>query len=357
MARLGQVPGIFTKVVVGCAALRYRLDKNLSPWRYGFPMALTIVVRSGDSESPPTISFDAPRIVIGRGEGCEVRLPDPSVSHRHASIRQRGTEYIVVDEGSTNGTFVGPVRLSPQASRVIKHGDQLRVGRVWLEIRIEHVPASPDAGLATKEIALGLVASALKAQGQESDLKVSVVSGPDQGVELVLDRRKKRHLVGRGKEASLQLSDVDASRRHVELERRGDRIEVRDLGSKNGSLLDGERIPKGKRAIWKPGQILKLGGNELTYEDPVASALVELEAVEDELLDPLEPPEPPNHEAAATPQGSEPTRALPLDERPQRISKQSGRPTWLSADVLVAGFALVVLALSVVGLVWLFGGP
>ena len=75
-------------------------------------MALTVVVRSGDHPTPLKISLDAPRIVIGRGDGCEIRLPDPSVSHRHASIRQRGSDYVVVDEGSTNGTFVGPVRLS-----------------------------------------------------------------------------------------------------------------------------------------------------------------------------------------------------------------------------------------------------
>ena len=69
-------------------------------------MALTVVVRSGDHPHPLKISLDAPRIVIGRGEGCEIRLPDPSVSHRHASIRQRGSDYVVVDEGSTNGTWV-----------------------------------------------------------------------------------------------------------------------------------------------------------------------------------------------------------------------------------------------------------
>ncbi len=88
-------------------------------------MALTVVVRSGDLKSQATITFDAPRIVIGRGEGCEIRLPDPSVSHRHASIRQRGTDYVVIDEGSSNGTFVGPVRLSPQAPRVVRSGDLL----------------------------------------------------------------------------------------------------------------------------------------------------------------------------------------------------------------------------------------
>src|SRR5262249_5035608 len=85
------------------------------------PMALTIVIRSGDTRTRAQITFDAPRVVIGRGDGCEVRLPDPSVSHRHASIRQRGSEYVLIDEGSSNGTFVGPVRLSAQAPRVIRH--------------------------------------------------------------------------------------------------------------------------------------------------------------------------------------------------------------------------------------------
>src|SRR6187551_2095078 len=111
-------------------------------------MALTVVVRSGDHPTPLKISLDAPRIVIGRGDGCEVRLPDASVSHRHASIRQRGADYIVLDEGSTNGTFVGPVRLSPQAPRVLINGDLIRIGRVWLEIVIEQVPPTQNAPMA-----------------------------------------------------------------------------------------------------------------------------------------------------------------------------------------------------------------
>src|ERR1043165_1887230 len=103
-------------------------------------MSLTVVIRSGEGQTPGAIPFDAPRVVIGRGEGCEVRLPDPSVSHRHASLRQRGTDYVVMDEGSSNGTFVGPVRLSPQAPRMVRSGDLVRVGRIWLELRIKPVP-------------------------------------------------------------------------------------------------------------------------------------------------------------------------------------------------------------------------
>jgi predicted component of type VI protein secretion system len=107
-------------------------------------MALKVLIRSGDLKTPPSITFDAPRIVVGRGEGSEVRLPDPSVSHRHASIRQRGTDYVIVDEGSTNGTFVGGVRLSPQAPRVVRSGELVRVGRVWLELEIEQALATAN---------------------------------------------------------------------------------------------------------------------------------------------------------------------------------------------------------------------
>src|SRR6187401_1377826 len=128
-------------------------------------MALKVLIRSGDLKAPASIVFDAPRIVIGRGEGSEVRLPDPSVSHRHASIRQRGTDYVIVDEGSTNGTFVGPVRLSPQAPRVVRPGDLVRVGRIWLELKIEQAVPTQNPQQSTREIALSLVQSALSAQG------------------------------------------------------------------------------------------------------------------------------------------------------------------------------------------------
>jgi pSer/pThr/pTyr-binding forkhead associated (FHA) protein len=65
-------------------------------------MALTVTVLSGKNKASEALrlTFDAPRIVIGRSDGCEVRLPDPSVSARHASIRSRGSEYLLVDENS-----------------------------------------------------------------------------------------------------------------------------------------------------------------------------------------------------------------------------------------------------------------
>jgi pSer/pThr/pTyr-binding forkhead associated (FHA) protein len=326
-------------------------------------MALTIVVRSGDTSSPPQVSFDAPRIVIGRGDGCEVRLPDPSVSHRHASIRQRGTDYIVLDEGSTNGTFVGPVRLSPQAPRVLKSGDLIRVGRIWLEVRIEQAAITQNPQLATKEIALMLVAEALAAQGENVAAELCVTEGPDAGRSLKVREFEHAYVIGRGAECDLSLNDSDTSRRHVEVMRRGEQLYVRDLGSKNGSTLADASLDSKTPRVWPKSALLGLGSTRLTYQDPILDALQELEHSADERMADDESIDPPNVTAGspeATPElrsespSAAVSRQAPVVAAPQR-ERTSGRGRGvLTTDLLVAALALVVLALSALGLFWLF---
>ena len=150
-------------------------------------MAVTIVVLSGSASGAPELSLtlDAPRLVIGRGEGCEVRLPDASVSHRHASLRQRGGEYMLFDEGSRNGTFLGPVRLPPQTPRAVRSGERLRVGRVWLEVRIEPAIVKGNPAAAAKALALALVARGLAAQGLDypaAEALAEIESSPDEAL-------------------------------------------------------------------------------------------------------------------------------------------------------------------------------
>lgn len=150
-------------------------------------MAVTIVVLSGSASGAPELSLtlDAPRLVIGRGEGCEVRLPDASVSHRHASLRQRGGEYMLFDEGSRNGTYLGQVRLPPQTPRAVRSGERLRVGRVWLEVRIEHAIVTGSTAAAAKELALALVARGMAAQGIEgsaAEALAEIESSPDEAL-------------------------------------------------------------------------------------------------------------------------------------------------------------------------------
>jgi len=64
-------------------------------------------------------------LVLGRGEDCEIRINDHSVSRKHARIEPSGDGYYVVDLKSTNGTFVNDV---PSAMATLKDGDYLRIG-------------------------------------------------------------------------------------------------------------------------------------------------------------------------------------------------------------------------------------
>jgi pSer/pThr/pTyr-binding forkhead associated (FHA) protein len=320
-------------------------------------MALRVLIRSGDLESPASITFDAPRIVVGRGEGSEVRLPDPSVSHRHASIRQRGAVYVIVDEGSTNGTFVGGVRLSPHAPRVVRSGELVRVGRVWLELELEQALATANPQATTREIALRLVHSALVAQGEHVRARVTVTNGGDRGKELLLADFEKVYVIGRAPDADLSIGDKDASRRHVEVVRRGDAICVRELGSKNGSSLGKKKLEAGKETPWLAGVTLHIGDTELALEDPLVAALAELEASADETMRPDEIVEPPV--GVAEPEGPAPEPAprgpaAPIADVPKRAPggparRRSGLRT---TDIVVALLALTVLALSLLGLAW-----
>ena len=66
---------------------------------------------------------------IGRLAECDVVLADDSVSRRHAEVRRQGSEIVVVDLGSTNGTKVNGERVG---ERVLDDGDVVTVGNVSL---------------------------------------------------------------------------------------------------------------------------------------------------------------------------------------------------------------------------------
>jgi predicted Zn finger-like uncharacterized protein len=52
-----------------------------------------------------------PRVVLGRGNDCDIQLQDSEVSRRHAMLEIHGDEAVVTDLGSTNGTYVEAVRI------------------------------------------------------------------------------------------------------------------------------------------------------------------------------------------------------------------------------------------------------
>ncbi|WP_198588439.1 FtsK/SpoIIIE domain-containing protein [Geodermatophilus chilensis] len=98
-----------------------------------------------------------------------------------------------------------------------------------------------------------------------SALELHVVGGPDAGTAVPLDRG--RHVVGRGGDATVRLTDPDISRRHVLVEVGAGDLTVRDLGSSNGSDLDGAPLDEQPRP-WPSGAPLRLGASTLRTTGP-----------------------------------------------------------------------------------------
>jgi Protein of unknown function (DUF3662)/FHA domain len=78
--------------------------------------------------------LDEGRAVIGRSKDCDIQIPDPNVSRRHAEVRQEGAAYWVVDLDSTNGTEVNG---RPQKRAKLRQGDRITLGSTELVFRRE----------------------------------------------------------------------------------------------------------------------------------------------------------------------------------------------------------------------------
>jgi pSer/pThr/pTyr-binding forkhead associated (FHA) protein len=335
-------------------------------------MPITIIVRHGAGDDR-RLTFDGmQRVVIGRGPGSDVRLPDASVSHRHASLRGQGNDFALVDEGSTNGTYVGSVRIAPRTSRLVRSGDTVRVGRVALELRIDQSPVTRDVAAATRDIALALVSQAMAAMGTDRTPKVRVVEGRDQGAVLAIAEEDRPYVIGRAPHCDLVLEDPDSSREHIAVAARGGAVFLRDKAAKNGTFVGDVRLPDDREVVWRTAIMVRIGRTVLALEDPVSQALAALERAEDEPVPMDEAPAPPvsapvdTPAVAGGPAVTPPSAAvdgstLEVRTRPASVASRGSlhmksRTRWSVADLLVMAAALSVLALSLAGLVWLLRG-
>jgi predicted component of type VI protein secretion system len=73
--------------------------------------------------------------LIGRGRDCDLRLGSSAISRHHCLIRVRGDEALVLDLGSSNGTFLNGRRVRSQAP--LHSGDQLLVGSFAFTVEVD----------------------------------------------------------------------------------------------------------------------------------------------------------------------------------------------------------------------------
>lgn len=221
---------------------------------------------------------DAHSTFIGRSENAHIPLfGDPSIAPMHACIVRGGGRYRLVDGGSPVGIGVNGIRV-PEA--FLNHGDVINVGSYSLRFMMRGAPSIAPRPVdaprpSASPVAMGPIPGMQPiSQPPQSQPATAVVQAPtSSGLSLVaLDGpiTGQRFEIGLtelvlGREApGVTLSfDPSASRRHASLQLTLGGVLVRDLGSTNGTLLNGVRI---QEATAKPGDTVRIGSTTFRIE-------------------------------------------------------------------------------------------
>jgi hypothetical protein len=219
--------------------------------------------------------FKQESIIIGRDDGADVLIDNPSVSRRHAEIRLSDDGWVVEDLGSSNGTFVRGSKI--QGPHALGLGDEVGFGTfsiVFGKALGEGEHAAPAATSApprpstvttqgTMHINPHEVRELLAESGRKRRAHLLWESGGRQGTHYLSDAPAV--LIGTDDLCDLQVPK--APKHHVLVVHGKTGCDVRYLGL-FGSMRVGGRSTK--RAKLKNGDVVESGGLTLTFMDEVA---------------------------------------------------------------------------------------
>ncbi|MCQ4204110.1 FHA domain-containing protein [Streptomyces coelicoflavus] len=248
---------------------------------------------------------------LGRDPQGELVFDDARVSWRHATISFNGRSWVVEDHGSTNGTFVHGQRVQQMD---LGAGTVLNLGNATDGPRVSLTGAQAPAGApqaqpqqqpyAAQGANAGWAQQAPPAQEpvaqQAPPQQVPQHGHPHQAQQAGWQQQQQQpqqaapHFpqqqgpggaagappvygdrspttfhqfslgrvmrIGRALENDLVVSDLQVSRNHAEFHSTPDgRMEIRDLGSHNGTYVNGQPIPKGGTQLLGPTDIVGVG--------------------------------------------------------------------------------------------------
>ncbi len=110
-----------------------------------------LIVYEGELEGRRWV-IDQEQVVIGRGSGCDVVLPERQVSRRHAQIDQTPQGYVLRDLGSKNRTYVNGQEIGSEPF-LLKDGDEIQIalcvklGFIGADATLPLALDGPDKGL------------------------------------------------------------------------------------------------------------------------------------------------------------------------------------------------------------------
>lgn len=95
-----------------------------------------------------------------------------------------------------------------------------------------------------------------------------IAQGPRSGARFAVDGDL---VIGRSPSCDVSVVDIRTSRRHARVRQRGGRSTVVDLGSRNGTFLNGERVERETPLV--PGDRLQVGDTTFLFDPPMRAAI------------------------------------------------------------------------------------
>lgn len=100
-------------------------------------MAKLVILSQGMTGRSHDLKVD--KTTIGRVDDNTFPIAESSVSSHHCEVFMRGSDVVVNDLNSTNGTFINGDKITGEA--VLKPGQILRLGQIELRLEVEGAPA------------------------------------------------------------------------------------------------------------------------------------------------------------------------------------------------------------------------
>jgi pSer/pThr/pTyr-binding forkhead associated (FHA) protein/TolA-binding protein len=215
---------------------------------------------------------------FGRSSANIIQIKDEQASRQHFRIEKAGDSHRLVDLGSRNGTIVNGVKVSGQT---LKPGDTITLGEYKITFD-EPIQVSGDElgatveckPLAEKDLTAPAAAAAPAAPVPVADkpaapaepsaprFVLEVVEGASKGkvAELGLDPVT----IGRNASNKLCIDDEASSNYHAEVTKEAIGYVISDLGSTNGTKVNGEKVVKSPLAH---NSRIRIGSTEIAFKN------------------------------------------------------------------------------------------
>lgn len=215
------------------------MERGASPGRGAETQNIQVVpefiVRDADGATQK-YTLSKPIMRLGRAVDNDIVVNSRLVSKNHLQVETKSGKVAITDLNSTNGTHVNGNRIAPNQSIALKPGDVMRIG---------------DLTGNSIQITYG--------SGIEGDARRESVDTLDLS-KLVT---QPSMIVGRDDSCDLTMPHPGVSKHHAMITRENGQISIRDLGSTNGTFVNGARITQ---VVLNNGDEIRIGPFHLVYD-------------------------------------------------------------------------------------------